>query len=1096
MRLTRLWHFRSAALLSPWLVLGLSLFARVADACENWQAELVARDGIVEWQAATESRWQLVELRQQVCPGSLLRVSDNSRATLRLSNDTVVRLGPGTVISFPGSPDNQSFWLKLRNGVARFFSRTRVQFEAATPYVNAAVSGTEFILWAEESVSGVGVIEGLVTASTTDAEVAVERGQTVLSEGTTAHLTVTQGIPAERIAWSLHYPEVLVPEELGPYASERTSLALQEAARHLEHGMIGQAEAVLYAIDTAVPELQAIRLALLSGAASSRGQAESASRLSDAAIAASGLATAHIAKSLAQQANSRLEAAVESAAMAVTIAPGSPITWLRLAETQLYSGNSQNAQEAIDRALALDPGNARGLSLTGLLALFAHDLSAAEQAFVEALEREPSTPEAHLGLGLVRLRQGDTQAARAALDLALSLNPNQSLLRVVLGEVFFAEHQHAKAETQWQLAQTLDPLEPTPLFYQGVLQLLENDPVQALEDFEHARALDPNRSVIRAPPLMASDSAARAAALGRTYRKLGLREQVLTEGYRALRRDPTNAQGHRLLADVYRNEPRLDSASVSELLQAQLWQPLTAYPISPQLSESDLNIVSGLGPERPGLNEYHPLYLQNGLSGSAGALAGSDSTFGNDAVLNYLQGPVSFSLGQYYYDTAGFRENAEQTQKIYNVFAQWQTGIDSSLQFEFRRFDWERGDLRFLADPDSLGSLSADSRTDTWRIGGRTSIAPGQHLLASFITQRFSEAQTDAPAPFVAIDSELEDSPYALELQHVGQFGDLWTVSGAGTLRSERDVVVSTLQSIPPDPPLGFVFQSLSRAQHDNAYSYVTAHALPDTTLELGLAFNRLSADGEDDLRQWSPKAGIVYSPILELDLRLAAFRTFRRDPVARQTIEPTSVAGFNQFEDDLDTADAKNYGLGVDFRPGRAIFTGAQFMLRELDFRLTGGDETIQIGTVRDKTAELYLSRIMSNWLTLNSRLLWEDADQPYLQGIVGETDRRKTIRLPLGARLFFHRWQLTLEAEYLRQQTRTSVLDTETLETAPQRGRETMWIGNIALQYPLPRRFGMVEAGIDNIGDVERTIIRSDGDFLQFYPGRFLYGRVQFSF
>ncbi|GAA3961085.1 TonB-dependent receptor domain-containing protein [Allohahella marinimesophila] len=1098
MRLTRYWHFRSATLLSS-LALGLTLLSQATLACDNWQAELVTADGAVEWQTAADAQWQIVAVSQQICPGSLLRTGTDSRATLRLSNNTIVRLGPGTLLSFPESTDTESFWLTIRNGVARFFSRTRVQFGISAPFVNAAVSGTEFIVWADDDVSGVGVIEGALSASNADRTLQLAAGQSVLADSKTADLQITSGIPTDKVEWSLHFPAVLTVDELQAFPREAEAASvLETAARMLERGQVSQAEQALAAMKSGIPELRAMKLALLSVAASSRGQAATALSLAREGLEAAELPATVIAQSLAWQAASQLNAALKSAGQAVALAPDNILAWLRFAEAQLLVGDLRGARQAVDKALALGPENARGLSLAGLLVLFDHELSDAEDLLKQAVESDPGTVEAHLGLGLLALRQGRAEDARTELDLAISLHPNRSLLRSVLGEVFFAAYQDDRAATQWQLAETLDPLDPTPLFYQGVLQLLNNDPVRALDHFEKARSLDPNRSVIRAPPLMASDSASRTAALARTYRQLGLREQVVNEGYRALRQDPTNAQGHRLLADVYRSQAQLDSASVSELLQAQLWQPLSAYPIPPQLSETDLNIVSGLGPERPGLSEFHPLYLKNGLSGTVGALAGADSTLGNDAVVNYLQGPVSFSLGQYYYDTEGFRDDAEQTQKIYNAFAQWQASADTSLQFEFRRFDWTRGDLRFLADPDSLGTLNADTRTDTWRVGGRTSIAPDQHLLVSAIRQRFTETQADSPAPFVAIDSELEDSPYSLELQHVGHFGEFWTVSGAGTLRSDRDIVATTVQSIPPGPPLSILFQSATRVQQDNAYTYLTAHALTDISLQLGLALNRLTSDDDSDLRQWSPKFGVVYSPAPTLDFRLAAFRTFRREPVAKQTIEPTSIAGFNQFEDDFDTADAKNYGLGVDARTGPATFTGVQLMLRELDFRIAGGNETIQAasGSVREKSAEVYLNHIVNPWLTLSSRLLFDHAHLPYLQGAVGETDRRKTTRLPLAAHLFHQRWQLTLEAEYLRQQTRTSLLNIETLQTASQRGRESVWIGNIALQYRLPRRFGMVEAGIDNVGDVERTIIRSDGDFLQFYPGRFLYGRVQFSF
>ena len=64
---------------------------------------------------------------------------------------------------------------------------------------------------------------------------------------------------------------------------------------------------------------------------------------------------------------------------------------------------------------------------------------------------------------------------------------------------------------------------------------------------------------------------------------------------------------------------------------------------------------------------------------------------------------------------------------------------------------------------------------------------------------------------------------------------------------------------------------------------------------------------------------------------RAAIFRTLKGPVVSNQTIEPTQVAGFNQFFDDFDGTDAWRYGVGVDQKLGARAAIGAEFSAREL---------------------------------------------------------------------------------------------------------------------------------------------------------------------
>ena len=75
----------------------------------------------------------------------------------------------------------------------------------------------------------------------------------------------------------------------------------------------------------------------------------------------------------------------------------------------------------------------------------------------------------------------------------------------------------------------------------------------------------------------------------------------------------------------------------------------------------------------------------------------------------------------------------------------------------------------------------------------------------------------------------------------------------------------------------------------------------------------------EGDLVRTSanPKAGVSWAAGAATTIRAAAFKALERRLISGQTIEPTNVAGFNQFFYDGNAAESWRYGAGVDRRLG-----------------------------------------------------------------------------------------------------------------------------------------------------------------------------------
>ncbi|MGH8604487.1 MAG: TonB-dependent receptor domain-containing protein, partial [Gammaproteobacteria bacterium] len=413
------------------------------------------------------------------------------------------------------------------------------------------------------------------------------------------------------------------------------------------------------------------------------------------------------------------------------------------------------------------------------------------------------------------------------------------------------------------------------------------------------------------------DEAARSAALGRIYNDLGFEERGLVEGWHSLTTDPTNYSAHRLLADTYASRPRHEIARVSELLQSQLLQPLNITPVQPQLAESDPFLLEGSGPAEPSFNEFNPLFTRNRLALQASGIVGGNNTFGEDVAQAGILGPFSYSLGQFHLESDGFRNNNDIDVDIYNVFMQSAITPKLNLQAEYRRQEREQGDLQLRFDPDAfLPSERQSIEQDIARLGARYSPTPSSELLvSSFYTERTHTIE-DLP---VFLQGEAEG--YQVEAQYIYNHHWFNGIVGGGIYRVDNE----NLFQFP-----GIVEKDKSDDEHANAYFYSNLSFPRAVTWTLGLSYDSISTP-DQDLNKIFPKLGLQWSITDRARLRLAYFRTLKRVVSVEQTIEPTNIAGFNQFFDDANGTETERYGIGLDATLTKELYGGLEYSHREL---------------------------------------------------------------------------------------------------------------------------------------------------------------------
>jgi tetratricopeptide (TPR) repeat protein len=1033
----------------------------LAASCDTWVARAASVEGMVEMRLVDGIEWNTVEPDSKFCPGDLLRVGENSRAAVFMANETVVRLDQNTTITFKEMEKKATSVVDILKGILHFISRVPRTLTVSTPFVNGTVEGTEFLVRVYEDRTFLSVFEGKVLASNDLGSIMLASGQSAIAETGKAPVIQIVARPRDAVQWALHYPQVIEYPEKG----------LEEAALLLSVGRVAAARAVIERALESDPE-SSPAMALQSIIAVVQNERENALGLANRAVEAGpASATARIALSYAQQASFDLEGALASLEEAVTLEPKNSLAWARLAELRLSVGNLDSALEAAKKAADLNPDLSRTQTVLGFAYLTKVDTDSSMSAFEKAISLDQADPLPRLGMGLALIRKGEVKDGREEIEIAAGLDPNISIVRSYLGKAFYEERREEPAGGQYKIAQDLDPKDPTAFFYDAILKQSINRPVEALQDLQKSIELNDNRAVYRSRLLLDDDLAARSASIARIYSDLGFQQLALVEGWKSVNTDPGNYSAHRFLADSYAALPRHEIARVSELLQSQLLQPLNVTPVQPQLGESNLLIFDGAGPSDLSFNEFNPLFNRNRVSLQLSAVAGSNGIFGDELVISGIQNKLSFSLGQFHYETDGFRENNDQNQDIYDVFAQYSTSQKTtSIQFEARFKEIERGHLQLFFNPDNYDpDQREDIQTDTLRFGLHHSISPRADIIASLI---YGDTSHDFSIPLTEIN--IDEDGYMAEVQYLFRSERLKVTGGAGHFSSDEQSLATFTLIIPDLPPMPETTESENDIDHTNLYVYSHINYPETVTWTIGASADFF--DGNVDVDQFNPKAGLTWRIFPATTLRAAVFRTLKRHLISEQTIEPTQVAGFNQFFDDGRATDAWRYSAGVDQKFSDRVYAGAEYSERDLE---TPGEffDPVTFTAIQEQfdvdeeVGRAYIYWTPNNQLALSTEYQYERFKNPK-EFMIEDIAELKTHKIIFGIN-YFHPsgFYAKLRPAYISQDGEFSDTSFEAFfspEPFPTfRGEDDFWIVDASIGYRFPKRYGRVALEVRNLFD-----------------------------
>ena len=722
-------------------------------------ARIVSIQGTLQIQRAGQTQWSYVrKLDSALCQGDLLHTDTGSRAALLIGPETIVRLDQNSIVTVRQTADETivEFTLDtgLRNpmltapnpcGAGYFITRFPRRFRVLTPFVNASVEGTEFLVAMRCESAEVAVFEGRVSAqellTAASKAVTVKDGESLTAGGGEPLAVKVLVKPIDAVQWALYYPPLSEPgpgvgpdqqcEQSAP--DERARCLMVRAEQRLRVGQVNEAEADIDASlklvrdDSNADALGSVISVVKNEKQKALALAQHATQLNPVNP------RAWIALSYAQQASFKLEDALNSTERAAELTPRSSLAQARVAELLMSLGKIRSAERAAQAAVNANPNDSRAHTILGFVHLAEIDIKKAHADFETAIQLDSSAPLPRLGLGLAIIRKGDLKAGREQIEIAVSLDPMNSLLRSYVGKAYYEERTKERdqlAGTQFGLAKQLDPKDPTPWFYDAFLRDSHARDVEALDNLQKSIDLNDNRAVYRSRLLLDQDQAARSASLARIYEDVAFDELALTEAAKSLAADSGNYSAHRFLAEVYAVSPRTEIASESEYLQSLLRQPIDSSPITPFRMQANplasflpsTGVTRAFGPSLVAFNEFNPLFDQSGTNLYVDTFAASEDTVYDQVVGTVLGEHVALKAAQGYFQTDGFEDNRDIREGAYDLFVQATPSWQTSFQLELNRASTQRGDVSSAFDPIYRVPMRVGQSAEMARVGDRLAL--------------------------------------------------------------------------------------------------------------------------------------------------------------------------------------------------------------------------------------------------------------------------------------------------------------------------------------------------------------------------------------
>jgi Tfp pilus assembly protein PilF len=906
-------------------------------------AVLLTFSGSLQIAPAGTTAWAPGQPNQVLHIGDQIRTGKNSRASIRMSNLSVVRVYETTTLEIkPPTKAEHNSVIDVKSGATYFFNRDKPQeTEFQTPSASGAIRGTEFNLAvSEDGQTQLALLDGQVTLSNDAGSLELQTGEQATVDTGKAPKKTALISAVNVIQWTLYYPAILDLDELALASQDQQSLSssldayragdlLQALANYpsdrapasglervynaqllLAAGNVDGAQALLRQ-SAQDPRAAALADALLEMIAAVKGEPWNRT-------APRTLATEWMAGSYQAQSHKDLIQALKMAQSAAAKSPNFGFAQERVAELEFGFGHTGPALAALNKSLAAAPRNAQALALRGFLAAAQNRITEARTYFDQAITTDGSLANGWLGRGLVRIRRGEVNDGRKDLEVAAALEPNRAFLRSYLGKAWsmdqpgqYSWNTHL-ATNELGLAMHWDPNDPTAWLYSALLNDQRNLINQALADLEHSQDLNNNRALFRSKFLLDQDAAVRSANLALIYQDAGLTDVGIREATKAVEDNYANYSAHLFLSDSYdalidpkNSNLRYETAWENELLLANLLSPVSAGALSQNVSQQ----------------EYSSMFEADKLGISSQTGYWSQGAWMENASQYGRMGDLAYSLDGYYYSDRGWRPNDDFNYWDYSAKVKVQASPKDTLFVQAGQSQQQNGDVNQYYYNNNADTTVRQQEVQepnllfgyhrAWGTGNDTIFLyrylDDTYSLTDPKFQYSSYLGAGPPSSASTFGTYYQDQLdlHSLELQHIFQT-DLQRLI-VGTRYQVEDHTTYNDIGLPP-PSLFTLANGTVNTEFNRftAYGYYQLRPVDSLRLTAGATYDNLRlpvginyfpvVNAEEQRERLSPKLGIDWTPWERTRIRAAYTRSVSglfND--SSTVIEPSEVAGFNQ---------------------------------------------------------------------------------------------------------------------------------------------------------------------------------------------------------
>ena len=143
---------------------------------------------------------------------------------------------------------------------------------------------------------------------------------------------------------------------------------------------------------------------------------------------------------------------------AIELDPGFALPYLGIADLYAFTYETKLAEDALAKAIELDPTLHEAYATRGFLQMFHRwDWEGADRSLRRAIELGPNSSKAHHWYGVYLSIRGRLDEAQREMEKALELDPTALVIMTDLAELHYFKSDYERAESELQKVLTIDP---------------------------------------------------------------------------------------------------------------------------------------------------------------------------------------------------------------------------------------------------------------------------------------------------------------------------------------------------------------------------------------------------------------------------------------------------------------------------------------------------------------------------------------------------------------------------------------------------------------------------------------------------------------